>query len=673
MLSFLLTGCGGVSTPGEGYTEGPSTYDDYFITQNGDMNNESDLTTENLDTEYDTFLLLKDPKGQRDIFLGGLIDQLANASKVEIECSQLYNTNRRKYIKTLYAFGHTYYFVAFNILSYNSPTNATLYAKLLDNNNTTISQKQYTIKIAPENAKDWGLRVYQQQSYNRLDDTKDEVVSEFKKMGVFLGIDGVNIINVDHSLPDEVIDYDYNSIPIEDDPCVLYAFSKIYPNIIDPGERINQYFTDHPNEGLLFFVKDYNMLHPPLNPPIVFGYTINGAFANGEKKRAPISFIFIDQHTTGIDPLWIGKFIQTTVIHELGHLWCENFTDNSTHTFWHNSNDKIQCVMKSDLVIENQIPDQNAQRVLNFRSFCIGHLQRGSNISWHLKQYSPYGEESTFMGMSTLLASASKPNHSYNDDDIEVELTCDKTDLIQGESINIFLKIQNNTDDTITISSIKNSIYEYGNDSTFTNRRRGGIIIPPLGRYYDLFDPSDYLVFSGIDFSTNFLKPGIYKYNLSVLTEKNEVVSNTVRITINPVPNSLQKAFNDFGTNNNTPRTTETFEKLANKYKNSFYEQQFYFKLLISSDYYNAIRGKEGVAEYRNKAINLNKEFILKYPNSNLAYRLFNRIMRNYTQNQLLVEEVLTSLKHNQPECKLLEVLRNQPEYVNKQIIHLLY
>jgi hypothetical protein len=160
-----FVGCGSnVTVPPEGYTYPPSIYDDYVITQNGNINDENDLTTEAVDAEYSTFLLPAGDIGKRDIFIGGLMPN--NASIIDIECSSLYTTHLRKYIKTLTLFGHTYYFADFNILSNFSPTNATLNAKLLDINDNQISQKQFTIKVAPENAMEWGLRVYQQESYN---------------------------------------------------------------------------------------------------------------------------------------------------------------------------------------------------------------------------------------------------------------------------------------------------------------------------------------------------------------------------------------------------------------------------------------------------------------------------------------------------------------------------
>jgi hypothetical protein len=46
--------------------------------------------------------------------------------------------------------------------------------------------------------------------------------------------------------------------------------------------------------------------------------------------------------------------------------------------------------------------------------------------------------------------------------------------------------------------------------------------------------------------------------------------------------------------------------------------------------------------------------------------------MKNYDENKVLIGDILTSLKRIEPESHLLTVLKNQPDYINKQIKHLL-
>jgi hypothetical protein len=492
MLLFLLNGCSQQgTTPGEIYTEGASTYDDYVITENGKINEENDLTTEALDTEYSTFLLTSGTEGTRDIFIGGLIDQLTNASKVDIECSQLQSAHRRKYIKTFTRFGNTYYFVDFDIVSYTSPMDAILYTKLLDNNNTVISQEQFTIKIAPETAKDWGLRVYQQESYNWLDIAKDDMIVSFRDMGVYFGYNNNNIVNVNSSLPDEVVYFNQFAPTADADELLQYVFGVVCPGVTPATAAMVKFWNDFPNTGLLFFVKDYIPIGS--TPNDLSGFTYSHYFENGVAKQAPISVIFAEKYT-GINQPWKNRYISYNVIHELGHLWCYDFID-ATHSFWHNSDYKDRCSMVYDLHFLNGNPDSlypYTEKVLNFRKFCFGHIQRGSNVSWQLKQYSPYGEATTPQD-EIILASKTNTVNSLNDN-LKIELVCDKTEFIQGESIDILIKITNNKPDTITVIP-KYYLNDLNSDSTFKHNGSAIGILPPYGTYYYMLDPADWYLF----------------------------------------------------------------------------------------------------------------------------------------------------------------------------------
>lgn len=663
LLILLVSACsGGGDIPSENETGGNSDYEDYVITIDGNINNPK---TEALSAEYNTFLM--NTQLNRNLFLGGKLLTGSNPDqcKVSVNCPAfLYAVE--DYINDFNINGTTFYYVPLTVTAFSSSGDYTMTAQLLEGSTLKATQS-FAIKIENySNQGNWGLRVYQQLNYNKLDDTKDEIISSFKSMGVEFGSEGENIENIKSDLDDEIINYDYNPVPIEDDPCVQYAFSKIYPDKTT-SEAIDLFFQQHPNEGLLFFVKDYNMLHPPAEPPIVLGYT-SGVSANGINKRAPISFIFVDRHV--IDYTWLGKYLQTTVIHELGHLWCENLTDSPTHSLWHNSDFSDRCVMKSNLTIQNEIPDESAKKVLNYRNFCTGHFQRGLNISWNLKQYSPFGED-TNPEEKILLASNTKRVNLLNGG-LKIELDYDKTDIIQGESVDIFAKIKNNTTDTLIIE-LKHYIKNLDSDSTFSNRSNKYVHLPPFGNYYFMLDPIDYIVFGGIDFSSWTLKPGHYEYYLSCIVDREEYFSNKISINVNSVPDSLKQLFNGLVHDSNKNYSAAYSLELAERYNGTLYEQQFYFRLLKNNDYYYALQNKAEFSNYREQALELSKEFILKYPNTTFAYRLFYRIMLNYVANKTLVEEILTGLKNVHPNCMLLEALRNQPEYLNKQISHLLY
>jgi hypothetical protein len=86
----------------------------------------------------------------------------------------------------------------------------------------------------------------------------------------------------------------------------------------------------------------------------------------------------------------------------------------------------------------------------------------------------------------------------------------------------------------------------------------------------------------------------------------------------------------------------------------------------------DAIKNKKDAMAFREKASKLYKEFILKYSNTSQAYDLFGKLMDSYKENSDLVFNILSHLKTNDPQSKLLMVINNQSEYMNKQIKPLL-
>jgi hypothetical protein len=262
-------------------------------------------------------------------------------------------------------------------------------------------------------------------------------------------------------------------------------------------------------------------------------------------------------------------------------------------------------------------------------------------------------------------------NIEYSSDstDLEVNLSCDKTEFIQGESIDVLVKIRNTTKDTISITP-KHHLNYYHTDSTFSNGERGAIIIPPSENYYYMIDPSDWLFFMGrMDLTTFSLKPGNYEYYMSASLNNEKYLSNKLNIKVNPVPDTLQQIFNELKYEKNKMYNVDTDEILLTKYKDSFYAENFYIRVLNYDDYY---RKKDGGRHYDERVIKLIKEFILKFPNNSHTTGYFNILLNNYSDNQVTIEEILKSLKQNKPDCKLLEVLRNQPDDLYKQIKHLL-
>ncbi len=638
----------------------------YLITINGDL---SSLSQNQIDAEYSTFLFI--PNESRKIYLGGRLPTNHNKYNAEwIENSSIWNPRQVEGIFSTDINNNNYYGIPITPGSLPPQSgDYNVYARVgLESGGTytPYSTKNLTFKVSPNyDDRDWGLRVYQQQSYNVLNLTKDEIVNAFNDMNVYLAPNGNNnIINISSNLPDETLTYDFNRNFPDQDPCVVYAFDKIYPGE-NTSNALVHYFNDHPNEGLIFFVKNYNPINIPINPKYPDGYTLSNTSTNGVVKVAPISFIFVQRLRDLAASDWETKVIQNTTIHELGHLWCEGFTDNETHSLWHNGNNLHNCAMKSDLVYNNTVPDNDAQKVLNFRRFCEGHLQRGMNVSWQLKQYSPFGQ-GTSSSNKLLLASNNNFNYSQNGD-LEIEIYSDKTEYLQGEFINIVEKIKNNTNENINLGQPKHYLYDIDRDSMITSVYGNGSVeilansqnnffINPLGavNYKDIGVIPSYPWF--------YWYPGNYEYYLSQFIDGKEYRSNKIKIKINPVPDSLLEEFNTLKSNDEKI-SIEKSRMLLNKYKGSYYEKEFYYKLLTDFGYFDKINEANS---------QLYEEFIIKYPDNDFSYKILNYLSNYYEKNKALVNHIIERLKTKSPNSKLLIVLKNQPDYMNKQIKHLL-
>lgn len=301
------------------------------------------------------------------------------------------------------------------------------------------------------------------------------------------------------------------------------------------------------------------------------------------------------------------------------------------------------------------VPNTDAQNVLNFRKFCEGHLQRGMNISCHLLQYSPFGETSPKPFINSLLPNITNSINKFSND-LEIDISCGKTEIIQGESIDILVKLKNNTNKIIRTGSPKHYLNHLNKDSLITNHYGHAVIdISPFSTYYFFINPIGYISYSAKDYIYDPWHLGSYEYNISQFVGQNEFTSNKIDITINPIPDSLQLPFNELKFDPNNLKTTDDWENLLEKYKGTFYERQFYYMLLNTPKYREDI----------DLSARLYKEFILKYPDNDFSYSIINTLVYNYTYNKILIEDILMSLKTNKPDCKLLEVLRNQPEYMD--------
>jgi hypothetical protein len=160
---------------------------------------------------------------------------------------------------------------------------------------------------------------------------------------------------------------------------------------------------------------------------------------------------------------------------------------------------------------------------------------------------------------------------------LSIEISCNKPNFIQGEFINVQVKITNNTNRSIKTDAPKYYIHNSKNDSTYSNQHGYGyIIIPPQSTYYFLLDPQQNLIFSGIDFSTHTLFPGSYNFYLSLTANKEYAISNKIHIKIEPVPDSLKSDFDKLKFTPGRINTVEDYERLYEEQRVHIMKKNFY-------------------------------------------------------------------------------------------------
>jgi len=262
----------------------------------------------------------------------------------------------------------------------------------------------------------------------------------------------------------------------------------------------------------------------------------------------------------------------------------------------------------------------------------------------------------------------SKKNLNYLQNTVlEIEISCDRTEYLQGEFITIVEKIKNNTSENIILGPPKHYLHDIDRDSLITSVYEHGILEIPANSQNDFFiNPLGVLNYkdSGIipSYPWYYWYPGNYEYYISEFIDGKEYRSNKIKIKINPVPDSLLEGFNELKLRREKISIAKD-QLLLNKYKGSYYEKEFYYKLLTDFGYFDNINEENS---------KLYAEFIIKYPNTYFSYKIIDHLSSYYEKNKALVDSILIELKTKSPTCKLLEVLKHQPEYMNKQIKHLL-
>jgi hypothetical protein len=674
-IMIMLTNCSGSLAP----DPSGSVQDDlYKITTNG---NQSSLSQNSIDAEYNTFLFLSN-ENNRKIYLGGKIPGSSSSANVVWLINNTFWGNNRQVESIQSLNNYTYY--SAEIIPTNVPSIASSNNEYVINTQLgieTISQtgttytpmgvaKNITFKIADITARNWNLDIYQQFSYNHFNLAMNVIEDEFDKMNV-----SFNQLNEKNSiLTDQDVEWNFKEYSSPENNMMLwYAYLQVDPTH-PTNVAIANYAINYPNNGLIFYIKNYHIVSSYPDPNYQ-GIT----FASGDVNyRLPVvSFICVGRMRNDWSNDWEDKVITSVSIHELGHLWCEQITDQTTHNLWHNGHNFNKCVMINPYVRDQYgIPDQATKDILDFHSFCEGHLQRGMNVSWQLKQYYPFGQTPSAVEKSnSLYASIDNIKNNFSNDALRINITTPKTDFIKGELIDVLVDVKNNTSDTLEIINLKHYLHPIGTSESINGQFRDdrSIKISPNENYKLILNPLALINYKDDDKTVlpslpwYYWPEGDYEYNLSYNLNGKEYISNKLLISVKSVPDTLLLAFNDLKEDLKNPATFdsdhykfEKYEKLFEKYKNSFYAKEFFTKLILNWNYYDALYGKEKASILRVRAVDLVREFIIKYPNTETSQNLFMYLMNNYDQNRQIIEEIITSLKDTKENSYLLQIIVNR-------------
>lgn len=80
---------------------------------------------------------------------------------------------------------------------------------------------------------------------------------------------------------------------------------------------------------------------------------------------------------------------------------------------------------------------------------------------------------------------------------LEIVISCDKTEFIQGQLIDILVNIKNNSNDTIALPPFDQYLYSYKDAKTYKGdsmgSRLGSAHIPPFQEMMFIFDPLQFI------------------------------------------------------------------------------------------------------------------------------------------------------------------------------------
>lgn len=694
LMSFFLINCSGDVTNDS--SDSQSSFEQYLITTDGDY---SVLSQNDVDAEYSKFLFLSN-EVDRKIYIGGKFPGYSsNANKVWLTNSSIWQSF--KFVEGIKILNdYTYYSSALlptNIPSYdifggNEYTiNMQLGYEDMNFNYTNIgNSKNIVFQIAPIDARFWNLDIYQQVSYNTFNLAIPNIPTAFNPMNVTL----VYLNNASSSLADEVLPWNYYPswyIPAQsaaDNFLVIYGYSKVYPNQPNTAAAIEDFAINKPTTGLLFNVKNYTLTTAFQDPnPLA---TTWASFTTLGRKPCLV-MVYVQKIKDMYHSDWEDRAISNATLHELGHLWCDNITPDVAHQKWHNGDNFDRCLMHTNLLVNGagEPYDDRTKKILEYQGFCEGHLQRGMNVSWLLKQFiapPPPPNEPELKTKGNFLASNSRIFEKYYDGKIDIKLSSQKKEYLKGELIDVFVELKNTTADTIQINNFWSILdsKQFSNPILQEQNSQNKFILTPYAEYKYIVDPLSLIKYSQLrsnEKSTrywNYWPEGNYQYYMTYEIDNEKYLSNILDLQVLPVPDNLQAAFLDLTEQNSEePEISldsylcDKYERLSKTYSNSYFAKEFYTKLLISTNYFFGIINQSEGKKIRDKAIRLTEEFIEKYPNCITSYKLFERLLGNFNENREVIERTVAKLKLKDSESWVLKSLQNSSlaRYKNLQYI----
>ena len=670
----------------------------YKIIKGGGIMHYSNWTDKYIDTNYDTFFVLQGEK--RLIYFGGINNYIYGSPHFEFDDQDLMYNDKNFMISKLYDDNNTRWYTEFNYTGTGNAGDYKAIARVGEMDELIFSEganKEITIKMGEDGDRDWNISIWHQESYDEYD--YDNVVDKNVKKAFTEGMN-VNLIIDDHDydLPNQSMDFQtygtyYNAYEqFSQKPAVQWAYKYIKElSFIPDAEETEEYIIeDHEStEGdrrvYLFYVESGT---GPTND-ILGNTTMISSISHNQ--RWAICWVFAktirDKIYDGEE--WKKKVIAANTIHELGHAWCEEFTntgDYQSHITWHNGDNENLCLMHAGKFNEGYL-DETEKKILKLSMFCEGHNQRGMNISWKRNRFLPYGEKEVpaSKSMKQDIYSSISNNIQFSEkvEDISVILSLDTTEFFPGQFINYLVTIKNNSDNIIKIQRQAISsllFYDQLNNNLLSNSVLAkGSGWEEYGKKYEV-NPNSQIIFPGHKsyylpvhppFNKHFLEPGKYKTWVDIayvnveLKKFIECKSNEIEFEIKPVPKSEEKAFNllkDIIIN-------KKYLKLGKNSKYSEIKELFSRKFIDSTIYKEELTWASAKYLFRRikeeKALkdSLNNELLIINPEVHGFYRYFDA---HNTNNQKEIEK-LNEILEKSPRKKA-EKLKKYLKTLNVEI-----